>query len=401
MTKTITICLFFTSLVMFSQTRFEKGYFIESKGDKVECYIRNLNWADSPIKVSYKLSLGDEPKFFDVNTVKAFQVNEGPLYLKVSGEFPVTQQFEKDKSSESQPKLVSRNVFVKRILGGEASLYQYSGNNDRIFLIQIGEHKPLPLLYKQYIKPGSNQIVDNKMYRRQLFEHLNCGNSIDIQSVTYEKKSLINYVQKYNLCTDPNSSDLEMGVGKRKGIKFGLTIYGGAQDYDFNYAVFGRDQDYDNEIVPKVGLEVEGILPFNNDKWSFFLGAFYSEYSSGFGRSNVGSPRYFIDINRLEVILGGRHYMYLNPNSALFLELGLTIDNDFSSEHRIDFNQDTADSSQQVRPVNLGSGLGVGYSFKRKLYLKFNYYLNQNVLEGTPVENELSRVSLLLGYKFL
>lgn len=299
--------------VVFSQNRFEKGYFLDSKGNRVECYIKNLNWSDSPTRISHKSSLDDEPQLFDVTTAKAFQVN---------------------------------------------------GDNDRVFLIQVGDNKPLPLLHKRYIRPDSNQIVDNKVYRRQLLEYLNRGNSVDIQSVIYEKKSLLEYVQKYNLCIGSDNTDLDMEVEKSRKIKFGLTFYGGVQDYGFNYEVFGRNQDYDNEIVPKVGLEMEGVLPFNNNKWSFFLGTYYSEYSSGFGAPNVGSPRYFIDIKRLEAMLGGRHYMYLNSNNALFLAMA----NDFNSQHRIDFNQDFGDCTEKSNPVNFGGAVGLGYTFTKSVF---------------------------------
>ena len=185
---------FFVFNSLFSQTSFEKGYFVNNEGNKVEVLIKNLNWLNPPKQVQYKSDENAEVQSFDVENVSEFRVDGGPLYKRVKADFPKTHQFLKEKGVEPQPELVNKTVFVKRILNGSASLYEFSGDKDRDFLIQIGGGELLPLLYKQY-DVDINAITENNIFRRQLLKNLSCDSTDNIQTVNYNAASLVSSLQ--------------------------------------------------------------------------------------------------------------------------------------------------------------------------------------------------------------
>lgn len=51
----ITLILLVVIGNIFAQTKFEKGYFITTKGNRVDCLIKNEDWLNIPSKIDYKL----------------------------------------------------------------------------------------------------------------------------------------------------------------------------------------------------------------------------------------------------------------------------------------------------------------------------------------------------------
>ncbi len=65
---------FFIVSVNQAQILFEKGYFIDYRNIKIDCFIRNADWKNYPEKFDYKLSEDGEIKTIDLKETKEFGI---------------------------------------------------------------------------------------------------------------------------------------------------------------------------------------------------------------------------------------------------------------------------------------------------------------------------------------
>ena len=74
MNKIITTLLLFTvfNIGIHAQNSFEQGYFIKNDGSKVECLIKNQDWANNPSKFSYKLNTNSDAQEAQIENIKEF-----------------------------------------------------------------------------------------------------------------------------------------------------------------------------------------------------------------------------------------------------------------------------------------------------------------------------------------
>ncbi|RDY61204.1 hypothetical protein [Flagellimonas nanhaiensis] len=402
MKKLTSLVLLFSTLGMFSQTKFEKGYFIDNQNNKVECLIKNLRWLNNPKEIQYKLNENGDERSFSVENSKGFQVYNGPYYHRVSGEFPITTALTTDKGIEATPKLVDREVFVKEIITGKASLYEYYDENERNFVLFTTEDKqtPIILLYKQYIRVNSNDIKENNIYRRQLLEHLNCGTVEDIQKTAYTRKSLVSYILSYNKCVDPlhEGKEIDKASFKTK-TKLGLIVFGGVANYGFDPSSI-RDIDFENKVSPTVGLELEAILPFGNNKWSVFLSSQYASYKAK-GKTTLNNVELEVgDIELSQIVnnFGGRHYMFFSNNLSVFMQFGATLDH--NTTKNFNPNSEFRRSVYEIRSFNFGGFGGVGLSIDQKYYLNTTYFVGGSILRNDlDSPNNLKRFVVSVGVK--
>lgn len=381
-----------------AQTKFENGYFTNLNGEKVNCLIRNTSWNDSPVKVSYKLSQSGDVKSFDSDGVKNFGVGNEVRYIAVDTEIPNTYRKPDELDNDPVPVMTKKRVFIKQILVGTASLFQYRGNNQEIYFYKFKESNPIVLNYKKYISTKDNKVRENNIYKRQLSKDLLCGSSQAIQKVEYTSKSLISFFRDYNQCVNPNGID-DSQIIVRKKVKTNFKLIAGIQQYGFTFERNFRTLDFGDKSVPKFGAELEGILPFNNNKWGVFLSLDYSSYSSDIVSPSSNAVTYSMKLNRLGTVLGGRHYMFLNDKSSIFLEAGVAFDKDFNS--KIDEfiqNQFFDDDQFNMLEFNFGGVAGIGYSYNQHVALRLNYYLDQSVLKIYR-SDDLSRLALTLSYR--
>ena len=66
----------------YSQISFVKGYFIKNSGEKIECFIKNIDWKDNPTQFNYKLSKDDDQKEATIEAVKEFGIYDIVKYQR-------------------------------------------------------------------------------------------------------------------------------------------------------------------------------------------------------------------------------------------------------------------------------------------------------------------------------
>lgn len=400
-----------TTITVCSQTKFEKGYFINSNNERVDCYIKNLRWLYSPEKVNYKFSLEGDELSFGPKDVKEFAVDNELSYVSIRENFPVTEQFTNDKTDKAEPRMVNRHVFVKLLVKGKGTLYQYKESNDEIFLVQLSDKKPIVLEYKQYIPAGTNDIKENNIFRRQLFEKFRCGDDFSIQKVSYNRESLSSYLQEFNICNGESINLKSSTKFKKSKPELRLIVLGGVVGFSFNTTlrtVVGEgfnsrtvniEPTFETKISPSFGLELESILPFNNRKWSIFLSSQYAKYSAtGIVVTNDTSiDAATIDLNQLVFNLGVKHYLFMNDKNSLIILTGMNFDYNLKS----DFieSQSFSTGLTSINSTNFGGFVGGGYSFNQSIYLTARYIFGTSINANASEKNNLQRFAISIGIK--
>ncbi|MEM6863968.1 MAG: hypothetical protein AAF575_02255 [Bacteroidota bacterium] len=408
------ILVFFTTNLAIAQFTFEKGYFIDRDGNKVDCLIENKRWLFFPKQVFYKLTQNSDKMSFTVENCEEFRIGNEGVYKRVKASFPITQSQLKKKETTPEPEMIELDVFVQTIVEGNASLFWYNDDNGVVYLYQKEEGPIQPLIYKKYVQ--EDQLIrQNNRYKAQLIKDFNCGNAPIVQKTKYQRKTLIAYFEHLNTCSGNNDYRIYERTANQKANFFvGLKIWAGLEQNQYQARARNPDRtfNFDDAISSKFGVEVEAFFPyFGYKKISVFLSGQISQADNmfPFPESDIGSRAYNVDYSIFELQIGARYYFYVGKNGSFFVEAALAPDFFGNSTVSLDrtISLDSFEERMETQEIGtsfnnrFGASFGLGYSYKRKIYLRAGLRTGQSVIdEGIFFEDTLNRMSLSLGYAF-
>ncbi len=316
-TLLIILVLCFTSSSI-AQTKFEKGFYLDNNGQKTEGLIKNEDWLKDPKQLVFKPEESQKEIVLKINEVSYFEV--GVYKFK---RFVVPYDLNYNEKSaptyNNEPDYEKRTVFLQLLVKGKASLYKLG--SDYRFYYTIHDDSIRHLLYFTYSKVGV--IRTNESYKTQLFNNLKCESITvnDMDKIVFKTKSLKNFFVKYNNCSGEKPYVYE---NKKKNI-FHLTPLIGIRSASIsvrNSANSIQNVDFGNKWNPVFGLNLEYVLPFNNNKWSVFLEPVYQSYKS---EVSIQTYNGAADYSSIEMHLGFKYSFYLTNSSTLFVNAALMI----------------------------------------------------------------------------
>ncbi|WP_158655227.1 hypothetical protein [Flavivirga eckloniae] len=69
-------------MTTYSQVKFEKGYYINNKGERGNCLIKNIDWKNTSTEFKYKLAENSEKKKATITAVKEFGILNDSKYIR-------------------------------------------------------------------------------------------------------------------------------------------------------------------------------------------------------------------------------------------------------------------------------------------------------------------------------
>jgi hypothetical protein len=310
--------LFFTAN-SYSQVAFESGFFITNSGEKTECLIKNLDWHLNPSRFDYKLNENGEVTTADIHTVAAFEVPGKFRFERQAVEIDTSAQGSvAGLSGRRIPEYRSSIEFLRVIVQGELTLYEFRQSNFVRFWIKNQDGPIEDLVYKQYVIWKDPEMRQGKMlsvndaFKQQLYL-LDCP-SMDkryFNNLSYNRRSLSDFTKKYNAC---KGSESESYTAKIKRRATHLTIKSGARFsiYSLENPIMKRQHDFATTISPQLGIELEHVLPFNNNKWSILLEPSYNHIE-------MNSEKASLDYEFIEMAGGAKYSMFLSAEGRIFL----------------------------------------------------------------------------------
>lgn len=383
----------------FAQIEFEKGYYIDKSGNRIECYLRNNDLQNAPEAIKYKLHEESGIKTLDIKDVVEFSTYNTYRFIKRTvriGKADELNGKEKDYTFKSE------ELFLKVIVEGKATLCSYNEKGIETFFFYTSSIlEPQQLVFKTYRVENLKAVQENRNYRKQLFDNLKCEaiNFDDAINLEYEKKDLIKFFVKYNKCENSNST-----VYVKKQKTFNINIRPRISNVSLTLQERGNQvtldsYDFGNKSIFGIGIEAEMILPFLNNKWAVSVEPTYQKYNSEITTQMIGNAKetFKVDYSSLEMPLTLRHYSFINSNSKIFLNASMVFD--FSNKSSIEKKlNDILLDDIEIAP-NLNFAYGAGYKFKNKYNVELRFYTKRNLVNQLiDWTSSYNSTSIILGY---
>ncbi|MFA0962324.1 hypothetical protein AB9P05_10985 [Roseivirga sp. BDSF3-8] len=379
---------------VFGQITFEPGYLITEEGTRKEVLIRNADWKDNPDRFTYRETENGETQTATLQEVKEFGIGESEVFRRFTVDVDMSSDEVEKMSKSMNPEYERVTTFLRLLVEGQASLYQYESGNTRRFFMQQGD-TPEQLIFKSYLT-SNNDVAKNYGYKQQLLNKLNCSSvsQRSVGSLGYGRKSLTKFFVNYNECV--NAPVTNYLAKREKRDVFNLYLRPGVNLYQANMESAVYDVippvDFENEVNARLGVEAEFVLPYNKGKWAILVEVASQSYSSE--TSNSRNERITVDYRSFEVPLGLRHYFFINEKARVFVNAQYVIDF-VNSESIVEF------SNSPDMKVSTATNFAFGAGFN---YGRFNVEGRYSTSRGLVTDylswsSSYEGVSVIVGFR--
>ncbi len=381
-------CINYTA---FSQIKYEKGYYINNSADKMEGYIKNIDWLNNPTNFLFKSSENSISQNLDIASVKEFGVYNRLKYVREKVQIDRSSESHFLMSSEKNPIFKDEVLFLKVMLEGNATLYSYTDGNLHRFFFKTTDSQIDQLVYKTY-KIRKTLISKNNYYKQQLLTNLPCEKITTtlVEKVDYNKNDLVEIFTDYNNCGASKNVSID---SKENRDLFNISIRPGARlsTLQFVNSTAGiLVKDFDKEIRFSLGVESEFIFPFNKNKISALIEPTYQYFTSETISNNQKAS---VDYKSLELAAGVRYYIFLSEQSKIFANFQFIFD--FTGNSKI-LLADRPDLEIESKNNLI---FGIGYKWRDRLSLELRTYTKREILSRYQAwRSGYDSNALILGY---
>lgn len=404
MKKYFILGLLLSSLsTLIAQTAYEKGFYIDNAGSRIDGFIKNADWKDNPDSFEFSTTLtAENPITKTIKEVQAFEITGITFFERHRVNIDRAPQDVNNLGYERNPEMKEETLFLRVLLNGENKLYRYGSNNALKFYFKKGGNPINALVYKRYLSV-SQDIAENNYYQQQLLNNFKCksGKLPRMSNVNYTTSDLLNFFQKFNRCSGVQSKEVDQRE-KRSTVQ--ITAVAGMNANSYSVDAGSTNIDFGSSTTPVFGIEIEYIMPFNNNKWSILADTRFASFES---EKIIESPiilgtqlpdqKVTLDYSSIDVALGFRHYFFLSDTSKIFANLSYAIE--VSAKSDIDYER--VGDINATNPVGT-YGVGIGYTYKDlRIEARYNGAKNHFGKDFGRGSSKYNSFMLTLGYSFV
>jgi hypothetical protein len=381
------------SFAGYTQIKYDSGYFVTNDGRRNNCLIRNLDWHFNPSEFAYKQKEDGTVENASIGEVKEFGILNFSRYVRFDVDVDTSADETGQMDDNPEPEYKRETVFLKVLVQGKATLYEYRNQNMTRYYFQTDSLSLRPLVHKTYLRShDENDILENNLFRNQLISALQCAelNVGRLSHLSYTESSLIRAFDTYNRSQHSNGEKIAF---KQNRGQFNLSLRAGADLSGLTVNQTGfqpSSTTYGNKIGATVGLEAEFVLPFNRIKWAAVIQPGYHYYKTDLSASGSADYKF------LEMGFGAREYFFVGRNSRLFATVLAFIDQPIGSGG-VFFGADGLDTR-----TNFSAGLSAGYKYKNKCGIELQYILKREILDSyVSFQSRFHTTALIFSYTIL
>ncbi|MFH6945915.1 outer membrane beta-barrel protein [Flavobacterium sp. FlaQc-50] len=402
------LCYSFTN----AQITFEKGYFISNDGNRTECYIKNLDWKNTPTDFKYKTQLSDsEIKTESIATTQEFGIDNETTYKRFKIKIDRSNDDPRKMTTNRNPDWKEETLFLKTLVTGDAILYSYTEDNTNRYFYATKTVPTEQLIYVKYLttdqNEGAEKVTENNEYKQQLYKNVATTATTEksILNLTYKKADLVAYFSKYNNIS-PDAMKKENAKSSKGQLLIKVTAGLGMVTSSLsNEDNPQQNTEFDNKTIFKFGAEAEYILPYNKNKWSVFINPVYQKYQ---GENDYTIPSGFmafpdiqynvkIDYNAVQVPIGVRHYMFLNEKSKIFISAAYSFD--LGSNTKITYTNKTGNNITSFEGNSSGNlAFGLGYNFSNKFTVEARLNTKKELVNYNSYSAKYNAIDFIFAY---
>ncbi|MEL1243960.1 hypothetical protein AAEO56_06765 [Flavobacterium sp. DGU11] len=311
-------------------------------------------------------------------------------------------------SGDKEPHWVLKTVFLNILVEGASTLYSYRQSDGIKYFYSVNNKKDYPeqLVYKKY-KQTESTIAENKQFRQQLFNNINCENKgiEEFTNINYSEDTFVKLFKSNNTCAGSESVEYTNDTAKK--IKTVYTVYAGLGNMSFGIKGSTLESGKTNDLNYSAGAEIAFRMP--SDKWEFFFRGEYEKMSSDitYKFNNTTSrlrTRYKLDSSNINFYLGPRYNLIINAANKIFIDGAFGMNFPFGNiENSTFLFGDPPNSTSDIEiKTSFFANFGVGYVFNDKYGICVRYETNRNMFTNSPTADitQISRVMLNLRYSF-
>jgi len=392
------------SICTAAQINFEPGYIINNYGVKINCLIKNVAWKNSPVSLDYKKEDSSETITSKIEDISAFSVAGYNFERFVVQLDRSTNDYER-MSVSKKPEFRKETVYLKKLVGGSATLYKYEDGNLIRFFTRKGTSNPEQLIYKSY-RDGA-QVGYNNSYKGQLYNIMKdkITDNDKYKYADYDEKSLVKLFLDYNGASDEEIKKYNDG---QTNSSFNIKITPGINFSSTSNSKKDAQGTFELQSKPvfRIGIEAEWVLSFNKNKWSLFIEPNFQSYDDsdsktyGEGLSEISND-WAVSYKYIDVPLGIRHYMFLNQKAKLFINVAYLY-SFVMGDSGSNFKYGSSFSSYELKATAANSSgflAGAGFSYKN-LSIEARYNFKREIFPNYgDWSSKYKSFGIILGYK--
>jgi hypothetical protein len=400
MKKVIFTIILLTSFeVSFSQITFDKGYFIDSNGQKVVCFIKNRDWKNIPKKIEYKNSESSEEQTKQIGEIIEFGIHDYCKYIKATVKIDRTSNRLDELDKNSNPIWQEETLLLKVLIEGDASLYEYAEGGLLRFFYRLSKLPIEQLVYKLY-RPeyiSEKKYAVNNEFRNQLCLDVPCQTITEkqMEKLLYDSRNLIDYFKTHY--SNINKSFIDYTPKNPKEYwHFNLNVGLNLTSFSYSESLPAPTTfDFGSHISPAIGFETEIIIPYTKKHLTFWLSPNLQilEGKTVFGNRQLNMKFYSVTIP-----VGFRYYLPITSDMKAFANVGYTVElpiNATVERNTVVSYQMLVKEPSFVNKLSIGAGV-----YYKKWSGEFRYYGTRSVLGYNPeLSSSFSKVSFLVGYR--
>lgn len=399
-----------------AQSTYEKGYYIDNEDNRTECLILNIDWAFNPTAIMVKTNEMDDPTQLEMFYLKEFQVYGYEKYIKAKIILDGSSNDPQKLTTNKFPEWEKRQVFLKVITEGPATLYSYQQNQLIRYFFSTGDSIK-QLIYKRYLVKNDNRVLEynnsiasNNDFRKQLMSYVPIWQA-DYNKIDYKLKDLTDHFNQYNI-----------NQQKSEGSEFGQQVDTITQTY--NPLLQNRDRKTRFSIGPvvsyqytswsvidnrafkttrthpvshgiRLGISTEIVIPYYHNVWSFLMEPSFS--------INKGDH---IRYTAFSFPLGIRYTIPFAGRSKFYVETLLA--SGAFERGNVEFTSTTTYEDQYAPRTCFVVGAGMKISTRKDLknpkksYLRIGaqYNSREDAFGYYYCTGKLQMISIMIGYNF-
>jgi hypothetical protein len=378
-----------------AQIKFEKGYFINNAGSTTICLLENADWKNNPTTFDYRISETSETLQGSLQDVQEFGISNSVKYKRFAVKIDRSSNKTEKLSNKRAPEFMEETLFLKVLVEGKVSLYQFSGDGLSRFFYSTDGVEVTPLVYKEYRTKDVRAINDS--YKQQLWNELKCAalTEKDARETTYTTASLTKYFKQYNSCVQSpvklfgeNDDKVTFNLSLRPGVVF--------SSLSVSKELSGNNMDFGNNTSFRFGLETELVLPFKKNSWSIVIEPTYQQYKSGTLEGPYpGFIEPSIEYSSIEIPFGVRRYFFLSEKATMFMNAQFMYDIPLKSSVDI-----TTGADLEMKTSGSFTA-GIGFRVKERFSIESRYQFNRQLFNGfTFMDTRFHGIAIIVGYTF-
>ncbi|MDC7997457.1 hypothetical protein [Gilvibacter sediminis] len=398
-----TILISLSAATLTAQNKFKAGYYLDNAGQQINGYVKNVDWKNSPNSIDFRITPEGDTETLRLNQIQGFGIDGQVDYVKKTFELDVTSDNLNNLNFSKDPEFETRTGFLEVIVAGPTSLYFYENGGLREYFLSQDDESVEALVYVRYLK--DKKVASNNQYKQQLANAMKECSTLsfsDFENLSYSRNSLRKLFENYNVCMDPNY------VVERKTkttTLLNVNVFAGfnSSSYNVKNAASARlGGDFGGQTNLRFGAELEVVLPFNNNGFALYLGFakngnFESTITQELSSVNTPEQEVTLTVNTVNMPIGARYYIPVNPDVKISLEAGYHVDivSEISIERAVtanDFN--TTNGSYGY----LSIGAGAKY---KQFFGRANVDIGKDPFAATTFQysSDVPSFNFVLGYQ--